>query len=59
MTATLSLSPFSGEGTHVPRPVTAVLVYLRMMYLKHRYGLGFEVLVKEVSDGITLIKLDP
>jgi len=34
------------------RPTTAVSTYLRMMYLKHRYGLGYEVLVKEVSDSL-------
>lgn len=32
------------------RPTTAVSTYLRMMYLKRRYRLGYEVLVKEVSD---------
>jgi IS5 family transposase len=37
-------------GTRLGRPTTAVSTYLRMMYLKHRYGLGYEVLVKEVSD---------
>jgi len=37
-------------GTRMGRPTTAVSTYLRMMYLKHRYGLGYEVLVKEVSD---------
>jgi len=36
--------------TRMGRPTTAVATYLRMMYLKHRYGLGYEVLVKEVSD---------
>ena len=37
-------------GTCLGRPTTAVSTYLRMMYLKHRYELGYEVLVKEVSD---------
>jgi IS5 family transposase len=37
-------------GTRMGRPTTAVATYLRLMYLKHRYGLGYEVLVKEVSD---------
>jgi len=32
------------------RPTTAVATYLRLMYLKYRYQLGYEVLVKEVSD---------
>ena len=37
-------------GTRMGRPTTAVTTYLGMMYLKHRYGLGYEVLVKEVKD---------
>ena len=36
--------------TRTGRPTTAVSTYLRMMYLKHRYQLGYEVLVKEVKD---------
>lgn len=39
-------------GTRMGRPTTAVSTYLRMMYIKHRYQLGYEVLVKEVSDSI-------
>lgn len=39
-------------GTTMGRPSTAVATYLRMMYLKHRYQLGYEVLVKEVSDSL-------
>jgi IS5 family transposase len=39
-------------GTTMGRPTTAVSTYLRMMYLKHRYQLGYEVLVKEVSDSL-------
>jgi IS5 family transposase len=39
-------------GTRLGRPTTAVATYLRLMYLKHRYGLGYEVLVKEVSDSL-------
>ena len=37
-------------GTRMGRPTTAVTTYLGMMYLKHRYQLGYEVLVKEVKD---------
>ena len=37
-------------GTGMGRPTTAVATYLRMMYLKYRYQLGYEVLVKEVKD---------
>jgi IS5 family transposase len=39
-------------GVHMGRPTTAVATYLRLMYLKHRYQLGYEVLVKEVSDSL-------
>jgi len=45
------LAPFRERfGTTMGRPTTAVATYLRMMYLKQRYQLGYEVLVKEVSD---------
>jgi transposase, IS5 family len=39
-------------GTTMGRPSTAVATYLRLMYLKHRYQMGYEVLVKEVSDSL-------
>jgi IS5 family transposase len=39
-------------ATRMGRPTIAVSTYLRMMYLKHRYQLGYEVLVKEVSDSL-------
>ena len=39
-------------GTRMGRPSTAVSTYLRLMYLKYRYGLGYELLVKEVSDSL-------
>jgi transposase, IS5 family len=35
------------------RPSTPVECYLRLMFLKFRYGLGFESLCAEVSDSIT------
>ena len=35
------------------RPSIPVAVYLRMMYLKFRYRLGYETLVQEVSDSIS------
>jgi IS5 family transposase len=38
--------------TRMGRPTTAVATYLRLMYLKHRYQLGYEVLVKEASDSL-------
>jgi IS5 family transposase len=45
------LAPFQQKfGTGMGRPTTAVATYLRMMYLKYRYQLGYEVLVKEVKD---------
>jgi len=47
------LAPFRERfSTCMGRPTTAVATYLRMMYLKHRYQLGYEVLVKEVSDSL-------
>jgi IS5 family transposase len=39
-------------NTRIGRPTTAISTYLRLMYLKHRYELGYEVLVKEVSDSL-------
>ncbi len=39
--------------THVGRPTILIATYLRMMYLKHRYQLGYETLVKEVKDSFT------
>jgi len=39
-------------STRMGRPTTAVATYLRMVYLKRRYQLGYEVLVKEVSDSL-------
>lgn len=45
------LSPFQKRFfTRIGRPSTPVETYLRMMYLKRRYQLGYETLVKEVSD---------
>ena len=34
------------------RPTTPIATYLRLMYLKFRYKLGYETLVEEVSDSI-------
>ena len=39
--------------THTGRPTVPVATYLRMMYLKRRYGLGYETLVKEIKDSFT------
>lgn len=38
--------------TTTGRPTTSVESYLRLMYLKYRYQMGYETLVKEVSDSI-------
>ena len=35
------------------RPSIPIESYLRMMFLKHRYGLGFEPLCREVADSIS------
>lgn len=38
--------------TRIGRPSVPVATYLRMMYLKRRYGLGYETLVQEVKDSL-------
>lgn len=40
-------------NTKIGRPTIKVETYIRMMYLKFRYQLGYETLVKEVSDSIS------
>src|SRR5437667_4641840 len=37
----------------IGRPTIPIETYLRLMYLKHRYGLGYETLCKEVTDSFT------
>jgi IS5 family transposase len=37
----------------IGRPSVPVETYLRLMFLKHRYRLGFETLCREVSDSIS------
>ncbi|HWC37453.1 MAG TPA: ISNCY family transposase [Acidimicrobiales bacterium] len=37
----------------IGRPTIPMETYLRLMYLKHRYGLGYETLVKEVADSLS------
>jgi len=39
--------------SHRGRPTVPAETYLRLMYLKHRYSLGYETLVQEVSDSLT------
>jgi len=48
------LVPFRSRLTaSIGRPTIPVETYLRLMYLKHRYLLGYETLCKEVSDSFT------
>lgn len=48
------LAPFRSRLTAtIGRPTIAIETYLRLMYLKHRYGLGYETLCKEVADSFT------
>ena len=48
------LAPFRSRLTaRIGRPTIAIETYLRLMYLKHRYGLGYETLCREVSDSFT------
>ena len=45
--------PFIDEFAQTKgRPTVPVQTYLRLMYLKFRYQLGYEALVKEVSDSL-------
>jgi transposase, IS5 family len=48
------LAPFRTRLTAtIGRPTIPVETYLRLMYLKHRYALGYETLCKEVADSFT------
>lgn len=48
------LMPFRRRLTAtIGRPTIPVETYLRLMYLRHRYGLGYETLCKEVADSFT------
>lgn len=48
------LSPFiEAHPSRRGRPTVPAETYLRLMYLKHRYNLGNETLVQEVSDSFT------
>jgi len=44
------LEPFLKDCKTIGRPTTAISTYLRMMYLKFRYQMSYEVAVKEISD---------
>jgi transposase, IS5 family len=48
------LAPFRTRLTaRIGRPTIPIETYLRLLYLKHRYGLGSETLCKEVADSFT------
>ena len=48
------LAPFRARLTaSTGRPTIPIETYLRLMYLQHRYGLGYETLCKEVVDSFT------
>jgi len=48
------LAPFRSRlSSRIGRPTIPIETYLRLMYLKHRYGLGYETLCKEVADSFT------
>jgi IS5 family transposase len=48
------LVPFRSRLTATTgRPTIPVETYLRLMYLKDRYGLGYETLVREVADSFS------
>lgn len=40
--------PVARFACTIGRPTVPIETYLRLMYLQHRYGLGYETLVKEV-----------
>jgi IS5 family transposase len=47
------MAPFRSRLTAtIGRPTVPAETYLRLMYLKHRYGLGYETLCKEVADSL-------
>ena len=48
------LAPFRSRLTaRSGRPTIPIETYLRLMYLKHRYGLGYETLGRVVADSFT------
>ena len=48
------MKPFlEKHQTHRGRPTKAIETFLRLMYLKRRYNLGYETLIQEVGDSIT------
>jgi transposase, IS5 family len=48
------LAPFRSRlTTRIGRPTIPIETYLRLMFPKHRYGLGYETLCREVADSFT------
>jgi transposase, IS5 family len=48
------LAPFMVRfASRMGRPTIPIETYLRLMYLKHRYALGYETLVKAVADSLS------
>jgi IS5 family transposase len=48
------MAPFRSRLTSsIGRPTIPIETYLRLVYLKYRYGLGYETLCKEVADSFT------
>jgi transposase, IS5 family len=48
------LEPFRARlRARTGRPTIPIETYVRLMFLKHRYGLGYETLCREVSDSLT------
>lgn len=48
------MAPFVARfNSRTGRPTIPIETYLRMMYLKHRYHLGYETLVGEVADSLS------
>jgi IS5 family transposase len=48
------LAPFRRRLTATTRrPTIPIETYLRLMFLKYRYGLGYETLCREVADSLT------
>lgn len=44
--------PFTKQFSKIGRPTVPISIYLRMMYIKYRYDLGYETLVEEVADSL-------
>jgi transposase, IS5 family len=48
------MAAFRGRlSARVGRPTIPIETYLRLVYLRHRYGLGYETLCREVADSLS------